>query len=280
MKLGCNYLLETKDLVMNKIIDIDYFKFPALGYQMGVMEDINSFEEFCNNLTNVKPILLHGLYPAPHDLASPTLKKDFNFELVNRLIEITHTPGISFHPCHLPVDRYEPRENLVTTIMNNIIFLKDHYSHLDFISVENLDSLRFGQLIDPAIFSDIINATDCHFLLDISHAYCSARARNESFKEYIRKLPLSKVYEIHINGWMINENGIMCHVKIQDECYDILKDLLNYCNPEIITIEYGRGNDKIGAGIPLTSNINMNDLVKEEIIEQISKIRDIIATRF
>ena len=91
------------------------------------------------------------------------------------------------------------------------------------------------------------------FLIDISHAYCAARARGENIRDYLQRLPLSRVYELHIKGWAVNEKGIMSHIKIHDECYELLKELIDLCKPEIITIEYGRSNDKIGTGIPLAS---------------------------
>jgi len=73
MKIACNYYPETEQLFDEKVIDIDYFKFPALGFQMPLMEDLDAFESFCAKLTVKRPILLHGLYPVPHDLSSPTL---------------------------------------------------------------------------------------------------------------------------------------------------------------------------------------------------------------
>ena len=90
-------------------------------------------------------------------------------------------------------------------------------------------------------------------MIDISHAYCAAIARGENIRDYLQRLPLSRVYELHIKGWAVNEKGIMSHIKIHDECYELLKELIDLCKPEIITIEYGRSNDKIGTGIPLAS---------------------------
>lgn len=279
MKIGCNYYLETEELVRDKQIEIDYFKFPALGFQMGIMEDEIAFTSFCKRVTALKPILLHGLYPAPHDLSFSTLKDNFNYKLCDQLIQATKTPGISFHPCFRPIDQNVNITSLLDTIINNISFIKHTYSDLDFVSVENVDSLRFGQLIDPDVFSTIINESGCDFLLDISHAYCSARARGENVREYIKRLPLKQVYEIHVNGWLMNENGIMCHVKTHKECYDLLEEVLEVANPKIITIEYGRGDDKIGAGIPTINPNSINPEVKYEIMEQIDHIRRIVNGR-
>ena len=278
LKIACNYYLETEELVNEQRIDIDYFKFPALGFQMGILEHNrkNEFDQFCSRVTSKKPILLHGLYPAPHDLSSPTLIKDFDFSTANRLIELTKTPGISFHPSLKNIDPSAKTADTVKTIVKNINFLKLQYSHLEFISIENVDSPRFGNLIDPEVITEIILETGCYFLLDISHAFCVSTYKNQSLKEYIYKLPLDKVYEIHINGWIVKDNTVMCHVKINEDGYNILEELLGYCNPKIITIEYGRNYDKIGVDIPLISAEKTNPIVKNEIIEQVKRIRQII----
>lgn len=80
MKIACNYYQETEQLFDENRIDIDYFKYSGLGFQMGIM-DLNDFNNFCNQLTEKRPILLHGLYPAPHDLSSISLQEDFNDDI-------------------------------------------------------------------------------------------------------------------------------------------------------------------------------------------------------
>ena len=276
MKLACNYYPETEALVREGKIDIDYFKFPALGFQMGLMEDWDAFRAFARGVREIKPMLLHGLHPAPHDLCSPALAEAFDFETVNRLLDITRTPGISLHPTLRPVDPVLPEERLVDTITANLRFLRESYPALEFLSVENLDSLRFGALIQPQAITEIVTRSGCSLLLDISHAYCAARALGEDFRAYLSKLPLERVYEIHINGWVEKDNNIMCHVKINALGYQILEELLQRCNPKIITIEYGRHNDRIGSGCPVMRPDTYNAQAAKEIVEQVCRIREII----
>ena len=68
----------------------------------------------------------------------------------------------------------------------------------------------------------------------------------------------------------------MCHVKTIEECYDILQEVLEVAKPKILTLEYGRSNDKLGVGIPLVNQDRINEKVKEEIIEQVERVRQII----
>ena len=276
MKIACNYYLETEQLFDEGSIDLDYFKYPGEGFHMGIMDDLDVFEAFCDNLTAKRPILLHGVYPAPHDLASPSLQANFNDKIVNRLIKITKTPGLSFHPTLSQLPNDVPFVKTLGTIIDNAVFIKEKYSDMDFVAIENVDTIRWGDLIKPENITQLINETECDFLLDIGHAFCASRAIGEDFRTYLSKLPLQKVSEIHINGWVETDNDIMGHLKINDLGYQILKELLNECSPQIITIEYGRDYDRIGLGCPLMAPDKINDDAKKEIVEQISKIKKLV----
>jgi len=251
MKLACNYYPETEALARGGKIDIDYFKFPALGYQLDIPQDAHAFEAFAAQVVALRPILLHGLYPD-----------------MDRLIRASKTPGISFHPSA------GHKRLRLDTVIGIIRFLKESYAHLDFISVENS-----GEAIeaDPLALSEIVRKSGCSFLLDVSHAYCAARRLGEDLWAYLEKLPLDRVSEIHVNGWVEKGDDIMCHVKMHEQSYQILKELLAVCRPEIVTIEYGRHDDRIGCGCPVMRPGEMNARAMEEIVEQVGRIREIIA---
>jgi uncharacterized protein (UPF0276 family) len=144
------------------------------------------------------------------------------------------------------------------------------------VSIENADNIVWGELIKPGIITKMIYESGCSFLLDISHAYCASRWLNMNFIEYLKKLPLEKVYEIHINGWIQKGNDIMCHTKINQEGYEALKEVLQHSQPKIITVEYGRHNDRIGSGVPVMTADSINEKAKDEIIEQVYRIREIV----
>ena len=253
MLLACNYYPETEQLVREGKIDIDYFKFPALGFQMGVLNDADAFEEFAARVCAVRPVLLHGLYPE-----------------MDRLLRLTGSPGISLHP-----DECKNRRQ-IKAATDKLRLLRERYRSLDFISVENMPNQKFGPLIQPEVITEMVERSGCDFLLDISHAYCAARCLGQEVWAYLSKLPLERVYEIHINGWVEKGGDIMCHTKINEAGYSILRELLNLCRPKIITIEYGRPNDRVGCGCPVMRPGEMNRRAMEEIIEQAARIREMI----
>jgi hypothetical protein len=47
-------------------------------------------------------------------------------------------------------------------------------------------------------------------------------------------------------------------------------------NAEIVPLEYGRDNDRLGLNIPLFSPDTFNERVQPEIIEQVDRLRQII----
>ncbi|MHB1153897.1 MAG: multinuclear nonheme iron-dependent oxidase [Eubacteriales bacterium] len=275
MKIACNYYTETEQLFDEGRIDIDYFKYPGLGFQMSLMENLDAFENFCDKLTLKRPVLLHGLYPAPHDLSSRTLQQSYNDEKANRLIKMTNTPGLSFHPALSKLPDDVPFDDIYATIAANAKFIKEKYADMEFVSIENTDNIQWRDLIDPQVIKKMLDETCCDFLLDISHAYCAAKHLCINFYDYLKKLPLEKTIEIHINGWVETESDIMSHTKTHDAAYGALQEVLGYCSPKIVTVEYGRHNDRIGAGVPVLSLNHINEQAKYEIEEQIYRIRKI-----
>lgn len=275
MKFACNYYPETEQLLDEHKIDIDYFKYPGLGFQMDIMKDLDAFEGLCKQITRKRPILLHGLYPAPHDLGSNTLQSEFDEYSANRLIGMTQTPGLSFHPMLSRIPEAVDFHKLLNCIICNAGFMREKYSKLQFVSLENMDTAEWRDLLKPEIISRIIRESGCGFLLDISHAYCASGCLGVPFYEYLRQLPLDEITEIHINGWIVAQGTIMCHTKINEEGYQALAFVLEYCQPKIITVEYGRHNDRIGAGVPVLSPVGINEQAKNEIEEQVYRVREI-----
>jgi uncharacterized protein (UPF0276 family) len=244
MKLACNYCHEAELLVRERKIELDYFKFPALDFQVGLLHDANAFEAFAARVSALRPILLHGIYPE-----------------MDRLVPASRTPGLSFHP---ELGKCTPNE-LAAFIQS----LQAEYEHLDFISIENSGTIE----LKPLVLSQIVRQSGCTFLLDVSHAYCASRQLGMDFWTYLSQLPLERMHEIHLNGWFEKDNDIMCHVKTNEAGYTILKELLTICEPKIITIEYGCEDDRIGCDCPILRPGEINERAMEEIVEQVTRIR-------
>lgn len=276
INLACNYCCEAEELVRDNKIKIDYFKFPALAFDMDILKsyDLSEFQSFAFNLKKIKPILYHGLNPSPHNICSPNFKNELQVDTIREMIEITGTPGISLHLAG--ADENITKEGLIKIAVSNIEFLKSEFKGLNFVTLENSEKGNSVFVTDPEVIAQIIRQADTNFLLDISHAFSSSNDRGEDFMSYIHKLPLEKVYEIHINGWAEKNGDIMSHIKINKMGYDALKQVLEYCCPKIVTLEYGRHDDRIGIGCPVMAPNTINNEAKNEIVEQINNLKEII----
>lgn len=285
IKLGCNYYPEVTELIEEGKIDIDYFKYPGLGYQMDIFkkEDLSDYKQLVSQINRVRPVMIHGLGLKPHNICSKTFIQDLDIDYVKQIIELSGVNGISLHLAG--VDYLLSRKQSKEIIINNIKYLKEQFHDLDFISFENADGNPYspyskngelGICIESNFISEIIYETGSDFLLDISHAYCSSKKLKVDFETYLYELPIDKVYEIHINGWIETESDIMSHTKINEIGYMTLEKLLKDCSPKIITLEYGRSSDRLNSGIPIISPNNICNEAKDEIVSQITRLREII----
>lgn len=282
IKLACNYYPEVEQLVKEKKIALDYFKYPGLGYQMKVFEksDLSDYQQLVTKLNQVCPVIIHGLGLKPHNICSKTFIEDFDVNYAKKIIELSGVNGISLHLAG--IDNLLSQEENKKIIIKNINYLKKQFYDVEFISLENVDGNPFmkehdfGICIDPDFISEIVYESNLDFLLDISHAYCSSKNLGIDFKTYLYKLPLDKVYEIHINGWIETEHDIMSHTTINDLGYETLQDILKKYKPHIVTLEYGRGNDRLDYGIPLISPNSICETAKNEIMTQIKRLWEII----
>ena len=288
IKLGCNYYPEVTELIEEGKIDIDYFKYPGLGYQMDIFkkEDLSDYKQLVSQINRVRPVMIHGLGLKPHNICSKTFIQGLDIDYVKQIIELSGVNGISLHLAG--VDYLLLRKQSKEIIINNIKYLKEQFHDLDFISFENADwnpyspyskNGELGICIESNFISEIIYETGSDFLLDISHAYCSSKKLKVDFETYLYELPIDKVYEIHINGWIETKSDIMSHTKINEIGYMTLEKLLKDCSPKIITLEYGRSSDRLNSGIPIISPNNICNEAKDEIVSQITRLREIINNR-
>lgn len=69
----------------------------------------------------------------------------------------------------------------------------------------------------------------------------------------------------------------MAHIKINDFAYELLDEVLQVSKPKLVTIEYGRHNDRINCGCPVMKNNEINELAMVEIAQQVERVRKLIS---
>ena len=109
-----------------------------------------------------------------------------------------------------------------------------------------LPGLKYGFAASPETISEMVQKSGCGLLLDLPHARVAASYQGFDVKDYLQRLPLDKVKQIHVSGPEL-KNGILWdrHEVMQAEDYALLEWALKHSSPEIITLEYIRGKDAL-----------------------------------
>ncbi len=193
------------------------------------------------------PILLH--------LHTPLIGRSIQSELVaiQQWIDQTHPPFVSFHLDVPPTRIFRlwkkagipipivTRSHATRQAIQNIHCLQAALSIP--VAVENQAYHRHtghDYLVDPPFIHEVIQQTRCYLLLDLGHARVSATMRGESANDYICKLPLERVIELHVSGPGMYRGRLRdLHHPLAEADYELLRFTLQRCpNLQVVTLEY------------------------------------------
>jgi uncharacterized protein (UPF0276 family) len=112
------------------------------------------------------------------------------------------------------------------------------------IILENLPSLpvqKYHYAADPKIIREVIETTDCGFLLDLAHVRLAALYHGQAIENHLHQLPLDRVQQIHTSGSRLDQGCLRdAHEPMAEEDYLLLEWALEHCEPTMITLEYFR----------------------------------------
>ena len=301
MKLGVNYLLEVKELFEEGKIDfIDYFKLYSIN---GELEGI----DWCNEK---RWLMFHGVIGKGSAVAEKDLIEKIDIPKTIEVINRSRTPHLSLHISIWNGEQTE--EETYEAIKQNVDYLKKNIGKN--IILENFPYRgarnKHEFLIRPEVISKIVYENDVGFLFDLSHARKAAEHFNMTLEEYVSKLPMDRVVEFHLAGMFdfpdiskeeirnqynkrqiefinkqIEKYGMRFdnHGTLHEEDYSFLEEYLpKYKNTlKYITLEYGsylNGDlDEDDAAIyPIASFKRSNPKIKEEVLEQLTRLKSII----
>ncbi len=272
MKLAVNYLQEVKELFKEKKIDfIDYMKLFSIN------GDLSPFD-WCAKHTNV---LFHGLVGNFSDVANIDFWENRDIELQKRYFEDGKTPYVSLH-INDTSDGSQTEEEAFETICRNVEKVKEVFKME--VILENVPA-RYSDrtkdfLASPEFITKVVNATDTGFLFDIGHARAAADVLKIPFDEYVSRLPMDRLIEIHLSGvWRAPDGKVWAlHQKMNEEDYEFLKVAVQkYDTLQTVTLEYGPwADDEETCGYPVPKYDVVNEEIKNEVYEQLLKVKEII----
>jgi len=240
MFIGCNWSKSLKFLIEKDGVKIDYIKSGAYG----------TFNEQFLTMRSMRPILLHGLGYFEHTGMKNIDMIDFNY--ANNLIKNCNSPHYGLHLSIENSDMYKDMtdENIFEQMSKQIQIFKKNIT-VPLLLENTPDTPQDRVIFDhypyvmPEQYSRLFMENDVSFLLDLTHAKITARYNGWNIYDYIKELPLNRVIEIHVNGSGYDKDGFPAdtHQAMENEDYKLLDWVLNYTNPQIVTLEYN-GLDK------------------------------------
>lgn len=243
IQLGCNYSEELIELIEREEVEVNWIK----------LANETLYDTQFKAIESIRPGLFHIV---PYVLGDKHLQ-GWNLERVNKAIRECKSPHVGVH--------LRANENDINGVINREILKEKTLSKIkegkrlieSIYLIENMPITclpdDYKTLADPEFINEICEEAGIGLLLDVSHLKISAWYRGETEKSYLKKLPLSLVKEIHINGPRIIENEYYdSHLEMREEDYAFLYEVLSLTQPSIVTLEYGGiRNDGIETDINL-----------------------------
>ncbi len=237
IKLAANLSAPLLDLLVKKEVEVDLIKLSikALAEEQG---------QECAKIN--KPVLIHYL---PDLGATRTTWQNFDFVRLNQQVKEWQVPHLSLHlDAYKTVTLLNDRNDLMNLLCENYDLIKNQVKVP--VLVENVDQEpdwspngnydRHPEIYEVTFVNEFFSRTDADFLLDIAHARCLTNFLKLAAEDYLVKLPLSRVKEIHTNGPKLIE-GEMCdvHEQMVVEDYQLLRFALGKTQAKVVTLEYG-----------------------------------------
>jgi uncharacterized protein (UPF0276 family) len=152
-----------------------------------------------------------------------------------------------FHPQGIKLPIQEMKNNASENIKN----IKNIFGDQVHISVENNNGYKteaYDYITDPNFISSIVNDNDINFLFDISHAKITAINTGVDYDEYLSKLPMNRVNQIHISKEAFKLTGEVFdahELPSEEETKEIIKFIKKHKTLKYITVEYYKDSSKL-----------------------------------
>jgi uncharacterized protein (UPF0276 family) len=121
------------------------------------------------------------------------------------------------------------------------------------------------------VLSEVIRQTRCGFLLDLSHARIACHYAGWEPWDYLSKLPMNRLRELHVTGLAMHEGFLIDHMPMMQEDWAFFRNAMvriragEWAKPQIIAFEYGG----VGEGFHWRTD-------PEVIAEQVPRMHDMV----
>lgn len=234
MKLAVNYSTALHKLIESEKVKVDLLKCPEWD---GL----------------VRPAMTIGQVYIHFEIALGANKvQHLNFDLIRRMLKLTGTKFINTHLSNAAQHGSQSKKDLLANWEADLAFLRKQLPEMPFIA-ENLpwhSSLPQLKLAsDPELISQFLINNDVGLLLDLSHAQITAAMSGVDYRDYVTRLPLERLEELHITGIREYNGSMTDHFEMQEHDWPIAEWAASQIHsgawkePEIVAFEYGGVGD-------------------------------------
>jgi uncharacterized protein (UPF0276 family) len=243
MLLAINYSTQAASLVKEKRIQLDRFKCP-------------DWPEMIAEASQIRPVAVHFTLAAGRGKLYKT-----DWKLVEHLLVETDTPYVNLHlEPHVNdfpgIDPDDPAQDepVIEQMVADIRLAAQRFGP-ERVIVENVPYRGRGyKVLRPAVLPEVITqmlgATGCNLLLDISHARIAAHSLEMDEREYMSRLPVQRLCELHFTGLHNLDGQLQDHLEILDTDWPVLDWVLDqirtgeWKKPWMLAFEYGGVGEK------------------------------------
>ena len=115
--------------------------------------------------------------------------------------------------------------------------------------LENVEPLPFDGYdfeVRTERITEVLERTGCGLTLDTGHAHVSAAVLGMDVRDYVNRLPLRRVVQVHVSGpRMRGGHWVDAHEPLQVTDYELLDFVLARTEPKVVTLEYIREREAL-----------------------------------
>ena len=139
------------------------------------------------------------------------------------------------------------REEMKNFAKNNFLKIKNIFGNSVEIAIENNNyypTEAYRDVTEAGFISEIVNENDLRFLFDIAHAKVTCFNKNINFEKYKKELPLSRIIQVHICTYSIDNELNQAYdahgYPNDEELLEVSKIISEYEGVKYLTVEYYR----------------------------------------
>ncbi|MCB9450349.1 MAG: DUF692 family protein [Anaerolineaceae bacterium] len=255
MQVALNYSPQAAALLDQGVIELDYYKCP-------------NWPDMVATASQQRPAYVH--WPL---MAGRHNGGQVGWENVTSLLNSTPTPYVNTHLAphigdfkDMPLDTMLPEHDRLLTeaILEDVNDMGARYG-MERVILENATWDPSYYIPRPVLeaerISQVVHDTGAGFLLDISHARCSAAYLGVDPQEYIANLPVDHLRELHVTGviYDTSQNRLNDHFPMTETDWFLTEWVLEKIHsgdwpiPWVVALEYGG----VGAGFSERSKVEV-----------------------